>query len=174
MLNDSVELNHEFLTQESMLFDQPLLPALVVEDLRRKPVQPWDLKFRFYASPAGTALDIAKRDAPGARQLAMAGGLAYYHRAIRLNRAPPAAGPPPPTSVVGWGALSSWKEPPNLWNPFWQASLFEAGQGPRSVVQNGLTSTPGDDRVYWLSQYGYANEADALRKLTAAGYRGAR
>jgi hypothetical protein len=177
MLNDSVELNQEFLPQESMLFGQPLFPSLVVRDLSVAPRSPWDLRFTFGFSREGTSLDIAKRKGGLSRQVAMAGGLAYYHRAARLARPPPPAGPPPPivpSVVPPSGELSSWKEPANLWNPFWRASLFLSGQGPRQVVQNGITSTPGDDRVYWLEQYGYSDEADTLSKLTAAGYRGTR
>ena len=175
MLNDSVELNEELLTQESMLFGQPLMPSLVVKELKKADPLPWDLTVRFAFTPAGAGLDLAQRDAVLSRQVAMGGGLVYYHRAARPFRTPPRpGGPPVPPSTIGFGNLSSWKEPANLWNPFWRASAFFAGQGPREVVQRGITSQPGDDRVYWLKQYGLDAEADALTKLDAAGYRGTR
>ena len=172
ILRFAVELGVEPVAQEAMLFGQPLFTALVVRDPARAPPRPWDLSFRLRFTSGGQALDLAKQS--GEEQLAMAGGLAYYHRAARLSRTAPAPPAPPPSGVIPYGELSSWKEPANLWNPFWRASLFVSGQGRRQFVLGGQVKTAQDDRGHWLREYGFHDPAVALEALTANGYRGAR
>ncbi|HEX4619978.1 MAG TPA: pilus assembly protein, partial [Myxococcaceae bacterium] len=72
-------------------------------------------------------------------QTAMATGIAYYHRA------------------------GHWREPPNLFNPFWRAGLTHPdidAQGQGSDIPNALDSS----HVPWA--------ADAYSQLKAVGYKG--
>jgi hypothetical protein len=73
------------------------------------------------------------------RQTAMATGIAYYHRA------------------------GHWREPPNLFNPFWRAGLTHPGidaQGRGGDVPGALNSS----NVPWA--------ADTYNQLKAVGYKG--
>jgi hypothetical protein len=49
-----------------------------------------------------------------------------------------------------------WKEPPSLWNPFWRATLV----------------APDDDLPKYVQKAGYAEEADAMKRLLKAGLAG--
>lgn len=51
-----------------------------------------------------------------------------------------------------------WKEPPSLWNPFWRATLV----------------APDDDLPKYVQKAGYAEEADAMKRLLKAGLAGTR
>ncbi|MBS1152332.1 MAG: hypothetical protein H6Q89_4030 [Myxococcaceae bacterium] len=101
-------------------FGQPKTFAAVKRDYSVRTVaDPWNLafKFRFAASSSGTAFALrgskAQPQAGSNRiiltdgtdistQSAVSTGIAYYHRA------------------------DHWKEPPNLFNPFWRAGLVHA------------------------------------------------
>lgn len=75
------------------LFGQPRLYALFERDVSTR--MPWDLRFDVDFGGGGAAVRLG----PPARMSATAAGLAYYHRG------------------------GDWKEPPNLLNPFWRATL---------------------------------------------------
>ena len=55
-----------------------------------------------------------------------------------------------------------WKEPPNLWNPFWRATLVRADIDDPTLSDARVSLTAA--RADWASE--------ALRKLMAVGYRG--
>ncbi|WP_395836545.1 pilus assembly protein TadG-related protein [Cystobacter fuscus] len=94
------------------LWAQPKLFSLVQRDYKVRDAagvrpDPWLLRFNFQFSPARTSsfdnrgLTLASGTDISV-QYSLATGLAYYHRRGR------------------------WNEPPNLWNPFWRATLASA------------------------------------------------
>jgi hypothetical protein len=137
-------------------FGQPKLYAMLRRDYasatRQARPDPWNIVFTFKfankesqfdnAAPLGriqpTGLEDVQRN-----QVALAAGLAYYHR--------------PRAAAAGGG----WIEPPNFLNPFWRATLVST-EGARD-----------DKPAASLQQAGFTEHADALRRLDAAGYRGA-
>lgn len=72
------------------------------------------------------------------RQTAVSTGLAYYHR------------------------REHWREPPNLLNPYWRATLV-----PATVDSSGA-----EDFVDELNGAGVGWAAEAYEALRAQGYRG--
>ena len=136
-------------------FGQPKLYAMIHRDYaspaRRAKPDPWNLVFTFKfanqetefdnAAPLGriqpTGLEDVQRN-----QVALAAGLAYYHR--------------PRPAAAGGG----WEEPPNFLNPFWRATLVST-EGARD-----------DKPARSLQQAGFTEHAEALRRLDSAGYRG--
>jgi len=89
---------------------------------------PWDLKFHFAFSPAGSNVDLGKgSDDPA---LAVGTGIAYYHR------------------------RGHFSETPNLFNPYWRATLIGARRGVADAL-----GIPGEAGVAWSG-------------LISAGYRG--
>jgi Putative Flp pilus-assembly TadE/G-like len=126
---------------------QPKLFALVQRDYKKRGTRPdpWSLNFSFRFTPS-QANQFDNRGwyagAPPADisvQQALATGLAYYHR------------------------RGFWREPPNLWNPFWRATLVAA-----DVDNGGDMRRGGNDVPSTVS--GVA--ADAFRELINAGYKG--
>jgi hypothetical protein len=118
---------------------QPKQLALLERDFSRRPPEPWEQSFRF-----GAAGRLDLTGGPARKQRAVATGIAYYHR---------------------FGATGSrWREPPNLLNPFWRATLV-----PWNIDAQGSADL---DRV--LVQAGASDAALAYRALTARGYRGAK
>jgi len=133
-------------------FAQPKLPVTVQRDLsaRTTSPDPWNLLFnyRFAQSSAGTQIDLDDRNgiflADGtdiSKQTALATGIAYYHR------------------------QGHWKEPPNLFNPFWRGGIT------RADVDDSARGAGGDIRQV-LNDSGVSWAADAYDDLYAAGYRG--
>ncbi|NOJ92955.1 pilus assembly protein [Corallococcus coralloides] len=136
-------------------YGQPKLYAMLrrdyASDSRRARPDPWNLVFTFKFANQETEFDNAAplgRIQPTGRedvqrnQVALAAGLAYYHR--------------PRPAAVGGG----WEEPPNFLNPFWRATLVST-EGARD-----------DKPARSLEQAGFSEHADALRRLDNAGYRG--
>lgn len=131
---------------------QPKLFALVQRDYKRrdngdpdrKP-DPWILNFSFgFLSSGASQFDNRGLYAGDSRedisvQQALATGLAYYHR------------------------RGFWREPPNLWNPFWRATLVAAD------VDNGGDMRRGGNDVQ-STVGGVAGEA--FEALINAGYKG--
>jgi len=76
-----------------------------------------------------------------AKQTALATGMAYYHRG------------------------GDWKEPPNMMNPFWRATLVAP-----DIDQQG--KMPGGDIPQTLQQAGVPWAGDAATALYNAGFRG--
>ncbi|CAM3953135.1 pilus assembly protein [Corallococcus sp. ZKHCc1 1396] len=137
-------------------FGQPKLYAMVLRDYasnsRRARPDPWNLMFKFKFAGQETLFDNSAplgRIQPTGRedvqrnQVALSAGMAYYHR--------------PRPAAVGGG----WEEPPNFLNPFWRATLVST-EGARD-----------DKPAESLDQAGFSEHAGALRRLDAAGYRGA-
>ncbi|NOK18357.1 pilus assembly protein TadG-related protein [Corallococcus carmarthensis] len=136
-------------------YGQPKLYAMLQRDYasgsRRAKPDPWNLLFTFKFANQETEFDNAAplgRIQPTGRedvqrnQVALAAGLAYYHR--------------PRPAAAGGG----WEEPPNFLNPFWRATLVST-EGARD-----------DKPARSLEQAGFSEHADALRRLDNAGYRG--
>ncbi|MBN1203566.1 MAG: Tad domain-containing protein [Myxococcaceae bacterium] len=123
------------------LWAQPKLFALVQRDYKKRGpnADPWNLLFRFSFTP-----DQSRPfDSNGwyladgtdiSVQEALGTGLAYYHR------------------------RGHWEEPPNLWNPFWRATLASA-----DVDASGGADVQATVR---------APAAAAFQALISAGYKG--
>jgi hypothetical protein len=148
VIEGPLTFNRSQLTNAANDFGQPKLYALVERDYRTRPTgAPWDLVFRFQFSrsgsgstfdnggPASTYMTPAGFDL--AKQVAVGAGLVYYHR---------------PTVPGGGGYL----EPPNLFNPFWRATLAE----------------PDRDLGNRLNAAGYPVEGAVYDLFMARGYRG--
>jgi hypothetical protein len=132
--------------RDENLWAQPKLFALVQRDygVRGLRADPWSVLFRFSFAPHQSS----KFDSHGlyladgtdiSVQSALATGLAYYHR------------------------RGYWEEPPNLWNPFWRATLVAA-----DVDRGGDMRRGGSD----ISTTVGGIAAQAFRHLIRAGYKG--
>ncbi len=137
-------------------FGQPKNHAVVQRDytLRPRAADPWNLAFRFRFTPAGEDLELG-RQVSGAnqrivlrnggidvsRQTALSTGITYYHRA------------------------GHWKEPPNLFNPFWRAGLVHADVDDQARSRGG-------DVAQTLNGAGVGWAAQAWGELHRVGYRG--
>ncbi|WP_434388979.1 hypothetical protein [Melittangium boletus] len=125
---------------------QPKLFSLVRRDynLRGRNSDPWNLSFNFHLGKQGSAsfdnngLTTASGLNVGV-QSTLATGMAYYHR------------------------RGHWNEPPNLWNPFWRATLVSA-----DVDRQGDLRYGGGDIPATIG--GHA--AEAFQQLIRNGYRG--
>jgi len=128
------------------LWAQPKLFALVQRDYKMRGLRsdPWNLNFRFSFTPD----KASEFDSHGwhladgtdiSVQQALATGLAYYHR------------------------RGHWDEPPNLWNPFWRATLVSADADIGGKLARGGTDVP--DTVGGPA-------AEAFGQLIRAGYKG--
>ncbi|PTL79047.1 pilus assembly protein TadG-related protein [Vitiosangium sp. GDMCC 1.1324] len=128
------------------LWAQPKLFALAQRDYKERGTlgDPWNLFFRFHFTSARSStfdnrgLHLADGTDISV-QSALATGLAYYHRRGR------------------------WNEPPNLWNPFWRATLVASDIDAGGDLRRGGTDIP--DTVG-------GSAAEAYRQLILAGYRG--
>jgi len=129
---------------------QPKLFALVQRDYKKRYASgstpdPWTLNFNFSFRPSvandfdNRGLSAGDTSADISVQQALGTGLAYYHR------------------------RGFWREPPNLWNPFWRATLVAAD------VDNGGDMRRGGNDV--PSTVGPVAGA-ALKALIDAGYKG--
>lgn len=133
-------------------FAQPKLPVTVTRDLSRRATlpDPWNLAFNFRTSQTGPGQRIDINDRNGiiladgtniSRQTALSTGISYYHRE------------------------GHWKEPPNLFNPFWRGGLT------RSDIDDQARSPGGDIRRV-LNDSGIGWAADTYTSLYLAGFRG--
>lgn len=128
------------------LWAQPKLFALVQRDYKQRGLRadPWSLQFTFSFTP-GSAREFDSHGwhlANGTDisvQQALGTGLAYYHR------------------------RGHWEEPPNLWNPFWHATLVPADVDIGGKLMRGGTDVPA-------TVGGVAG--DAFSELVRAGYKG--
>jgi hypothetical protein len=109
-------------------YAQPKLPVTIYKDATLQPKDPFNLMFnmRFSSTGPGTEFNLQNgsqsaagvggaimiRDGAGAadisRQVGYSTGITYYHRA------------------------GHWKEPPNLFNPYWRAGITRADTDRRS------------------------------------------
>lgn len=142
-------------------FAQPKLPTVIQRDVSQRGVaDPWNLAFNFRFTPAGKELELGRqvgeanqsiilRDGTDiSRQTALSTGIAYYHR----GRDP----------ITG---RDHFREPPNLFNPFWRAGLTradidDAARGPGGDIGDVLN----DANAGWARR--------AYNKLYNAGFRG--
>jgi hypothetical protein len=133
-------------------FAQPKLPVTVQRDMRSRlgSPDPWNLlfNFRFQQSGAGKTFDTNDRNGivlgdgtDISKQTALATGVAYYHR------------------------QGHWREPPNLFNPFWRGGLTH------SDIDDQARGAGGDIRTT-LVKSGVSWAADAYDDLYNAGFRG--
>lgn len=84
------------------LWYQPHTVAVVTKPQNSGQPHVWDFDWRSsFPFPQQFTTTRSRGDALGGPMAAIAGGLVYYHK---------------PTG-------DSWREPPNLWNPFWRAKL---------------------------------------------------
>ncbi|NOK02509.1 MULTISPECIES: pilus assembly protein TadG-related protein [Myxococcus] len=126
---------------------QPKNFAVIQRDytVRGTQADPWNLLFRFRFGGTDSGFDnsgLVLGPAGGglniSRQTAVSTGLAYYHR------------------------REHWREPPNLLNPYWRATLV-----PATVDSSGA-----EDFVDELNGAGVGWAAEAYEALRAQGYRG--
>ena len=109
-------------------------------------VDPWNLGFRFRFSPAresrfdNRALVLADGVTDISKQTALSAGIAYYHR------------------------KGHWKEPPNLLNPYWRATLVP--------LTTDLQGSQGGDVPNTLGNVGSGWAGDAYSALRGQGYQG--
>lgn len=128
------------------IWAQPKLFALVQRDYKQRGLrsEPWYLQFTFAFTP-GKASEFDNHGwhlgngTDISVQQALATGLAYYHR------------------------RGHWDEPPNLWNPFWRATLVPADVDMGGKLLRGGTDVPN-------TVGGVA--AEAFSELVRAGYKG--
>ncbi len=138
---DFVDVDPAVLADAADAFGQPKSQVLasLPPDARR----PWELTFRFTFSPSGggVPIDVGRtRDLSGAGVVlprAASTAITYYHRP------------------------DHWREPPNLFNPFWRATLASADVDDAHLdeLRAGLGRTSP-----WAGA--------SLEKLLAAGFRG--
>jgi hypothetical protein len=131
--------------QSSDNWGQPKNYAVIQRDYRvRGKGDPWNLSFNFdFAGQAPTSFDnrglVLADGTDISKQTALSAGIAYYHR------------------------KGHWKEPPNLLNPYWRATLV-----PLTVDAQGRGSDVGDT----LRDVDAPWAADAWQELRNQGYRG--
>ncbi|MFT3839446.1 MAG: hypothetical protein QM723_20855 [Myxococcaceae bacterium] len=138
------EFNFHEMPNKANDFGQPTLYSMVERDYSQVKPKPWDLNFNFQfdRSQRGTQFDDNTpsgnfRSPDGAdlrQQVAVGSSIVYYHRP------------------------EAWAEPPNLFNPFWRATLVSANT----------------DLPKYLQQAGYNQHGDSITKLQQAGWRGMR
>ncbi|WP_257454410.1 Tad domain-containing protein [Archangium lipolyticum] len=128
------------------LWAQPKIFALAQRDYKERGLRsdPWNLLFRFHFTPGrdSTFDNHGLHLADGTDisvQSALATGLAYYHR------------------------RGHWNEPPNLWNPYWRATLVSSDVDNGGDLRRGGTDIP--DTVGGTS-------AAAFQQLILSGYKG--
>jgi hypothetical protein len=130
-------------------FGQPKTYAIIERSYIGRPNDPWNLFLNFsFGQGTTTRLDLGAQqgdhqtNAGGdlSRQVALGAGLVYYHRP-RLN-----------------AQAGGFVEPPNMFNPFWRATL----------------APPDRDAVARLQQAGYPDQAQALQRLLNNNFRGLR
>ncbi|OJH35213.1 pilus assembly protein TadG-related protein [Cystobacter ferrugineus] len=143
-----IDYNPLPLVQEDDNFGQPKNFAVIqrdygVREASGQPVDPWNLGFRFRFSPSRESgfdnRGLVLADGTNiSRQTALSAGITYYHR------------------------KGHWKEPPNLLNPYWRATLV-----PLTVDDQGEDDVPDT-----LGDVGTGWAAESFEALRANGYEG--
>jgi hypothetical protein len=130
------------------LYGQPKVMAVVQRDytVRGDKADPWNLlkSIEIRRGNPEAFDNNGLRTAQNldiSRQTAMATGLAYYHR------------------------QGHWKEPPNLYNPFWRATLVSGAIDSQGYPQGG-----GTDLRDAAAGAGFAQQV--IDELSGAGFRG--
>lgn len=132
------DVNAELLTNAADVFGQPKLLTVATKDLAGQK-DPWNLMFglRFGQNSGGANIDFSQKHAVGGFMpefQTISAGMAYYHRP------------------------GVWKEHPNLFNPYWRATLVRANVD--DTWQADLTSKLAPQN------------ASALTQLLGVNYRG--
>lgn len=141
ILPGHLDYNDAVVDNVAELFGQPVLYSIVHRDLSQRK-DPWNLGFKFFFTPTGAAFDNGNpngvmQSQPALRyQVALGTSVVYYHR---------------PTN---------FQEQPNLYNPFWRATLLS------------MKRYRVDEAVNELNVAGFAPQADALNQLDGAGFKG--
>ena len=132
------------------VFGQPKNYAVIVRDYGARPARadPWDLFFNFRLTPGGQSFDdrglFLGAEGGGqniSKQVALATGIAYYHR-----------------------SGDHWKEPPNCLNPWWRATLV-----PLNVDSTGGGTDP-DDALNGAGANWTSQTYDALKSAGFRGW----
>jgi len=144
-----IDYNSFGVMSESNNFAQPKNFALVQRDLGQRTVaDPWNffVRFRFGSSGESTfdsrGLTLAD-GTPNRMQTALSTGIAYYHRGESLG-------------------MNHWREPPNLLNPYWRATLVAP-----DIDISGLR-----DAEKTLRDNNASVAADTLDALRDVGFKG--
>jgi hypothetical protein len=143
-----IDYNPLPLVQEDDNFGQPKNFAVIQRDYgvraaSGQPVDPWNLGFRFRFSPERESgfdnRGLVLADGTNiSKQTALSAGITYYHR------------------------KGHWKEPPNLLNPYWRATLV-----PLTVDDQGEGDVPDT-----LGDVGTGWAGETFEALRAQGYEG--
>lgn len=153
-----IDYNFSKLLMPEDAYGQPKNFAVVQRDYRNRPygADPWNLFFNFRLSGAGEkygqsntagSSSIVLRDGTDiSLQTALSTGITYYHR------------------------FDHWREPPNLFNPFWRAGLGRANIDPKPLDGVGRDWTEDVEQALNDSNVPWA--ADAVRKLDDVGFQG--
>lgn len=155
-----IDYNFAKLLMQEDAYGQPKNFAVINRDYRLRPTaaDPWNLFFNFRMSSSGPGEDFGQGRAsdPNAiilqdgtdisRQTALSTGIVYYHR------------------------YGHWKEPPNLFNPFWRAGLSRMNIDPKPM--DGTGRDWFEDVEEALNNSGAPWAADAVQPLVRAGYQG--
>jgi len=130
------------------LYGQPKVTAVVQRDytVRGTRADPWNLLYTMSVrrSDAEELDNNGIKTAQGldiSRQTAIASGLAYYHR------------------------QGHWQEPPNLYNPFWRATLVSS-----AIDTDGYPTGGGQDLQNAAANAPFAQ--DVISQLAQAGFHG--
>ncbi len=123
----------------------------------KKMARPWELDFRFFfRGTAGTRFDNRGEELHGAfagrltdRAVALAAGMTYYHRKGSASRA-------------------TWREHPNLLNPFWRATLVSTDVDRDPAAPAGSWQDVADVKTS-LYKPEYAWQREAYEKLVVNG-----
>jgi hypothetical protein len=145
-----MDYNWSQVAKKDNVFGQPKTYAVLERDLSKRfsgKADPWNLMFNFKFLSGGSGQDFDNRgikmtsqgNADISKATALSAGIAYYHR-------------------VGAG----YKEPPNVLNPFWRATLTRAN----------IDLQPGDisDITETLGASGLSQAKDVAEALNSAGY----
>jgi hypothetical protein len=141
------------------LYAQPVMFPMIQRDYGgRTSNDPWDLRFKFRFTAGGESFDNGT--AQGARanerisdslryQVAMGSAVVYYHRKNTRE----------------------YSEPPNLFNPFWRATLV-SGHIFADAAREVGSRTPAGSVGQVLRGGGHADAAKVADALDALNYRG--
>ncbi|RKH41508.1 pilus assembly protein [Corallococcus sicarius] len=142
-----MDYNYVHLVTPDNVWGQPKNYAVIQRDYAQRAGaggDPWDLLFRFRFNPSNSGTEFDNRGVrlgpmfggmDISQQTAVSTGISYYHR------------------------REHWREPPNLLNPYWRATLVTD-----DVDEEDMTDALDDSSVGWASE--------AYRALKAQGYKG--
>ena len=153
--------NQNFVASLADLYGQPLMLPMIQRDYARGGVSdPWNLRFQFRFTSAGGKFDNGSAQGALASeakglvsmryQVAMGSAIAYYHRKNG----------------------NQYDEPPNLFNPFWRATLV-SGHISADAAREAGRVTPVSSVGNVLRSAGHteaAQVADGLDLLNFRGY----